>query len=297
MKRHAVLAALIALAAVLLLGSCDALFTNYFKAAGLGQANISGVKATLDKPSATDAEVIASISNKVENPYSDAFYTSLAADPAFMGRLVTRLEVIADAAATSSERMTELVQTALTTLVNIQIQTTRSMDIIKLLPQFVFNQMSSSKAVLSDSDIRNRISELIPPDISNPELADSMDGIINSWDYLEQMATIMRNVDPPAPYDMTKPELIEDAQIAVISALFRSFEVSSNYQDETVGAAFADWWFKAAGADKEASYYLNVPDTETEWTDLMETISNNATISTFLEACGVGSLEELFSQE
>lgn len=294
MKRYAVHAAIVAMVAVLLLGSCDALFTNYFKAAGLGQVGTDRVANVLANQNATDDDVIAAIRVSIT---SDSFYASLAANTDLMNELIDRLDDITTAAATSAAVMTETIQTAFTTLVDIQIQTTRSMDIIRnfgsLLGTYMRATAPANSRAIDTNEVRLQINALIPDDMTHDELVAAINGIKNAWPYFAQMATVMRNSNPPAFIGMTDDEIMSTLQISILSALFNMFTPSNRYA--TIGHAFAAAWddFQTEPY-QNADYYIGtLPDLE----DLLENPSNTyrQTIVTFATAANI-RLETLAEQ-
>ena len=297
MKRNAVHAAIVALAAVLLLGSCDALFTNYFKAAGLGQVGTDRVANVVNNPSATDDEVVAALRVSIT---SDSFYASLAADPVLMAALETRLETITNAAASGAAVMTETIQTAFTTLVDIQIQTTRSMDIIRnfgsLLGSYMRATSPASSRAITETEIRDQLDALIPDDMTEAELTAAVNGIRDAWPYFRDMATVMRRSNPPLFIGMTDDEIMSTLQISILSALFHAFPPSANFT--SIGAAFAAAWTDLNDndrLDRAPEYYLGTPpDLEA----ILTGTNNNqyyTTIGTFATAAGI-QLDDLAGQ-
>lgn len=298
MKRYAVHAAIVALAAVLLLGSCDALFTNYFKAAGLGQVGTDRVANVVNNPSATDDEVIAAIRTSIT---SDSFYASLAADSTLKTALENRLSSIANAAVLANAVMTENIQIAFNTLVDIKVQTTRGMELVRNFGSLLGTYMKAMPKATARADdsttveIRQKIEALIPPDISQDDLAAAVDGIADSWQYFVDMATVMRNPGSTGFIGMTDDEIMSTIQIAVLAALFDAF--SPHYPPyATIGTAFAAAWFDYKnGSGQNISVYIDT----TALPDLDTIFDSNGvyyqTFTTLLQAAGleVSDLEDL----
>lgn len=288
MKRNAVRTALLAMAAVLLLGSCDALFVNYYKEANLGQVGTTAVRSALTA-NASDDQLIATLAQQTA---SESFYESLAEDPVLMAELITRLDDIADAAVT----MTANVEAAINTIVQIKVQTTRSMELISNFGSLLGSYMRATSRVpaVDSADIKARLEAIIPADITQTDLADAVDGIAETWPWFVQMATLMRATsNPPVFVGLSQDQQMSLLQISVISALLNAFTPQTGYA--TIGAAVAAAWFelKTNPNINLNAYFGAAPDLE----DILTNPANTyrVTIVTFATAAGL-DLDDLAAQ-
>ncbi len=260
MKRSFAIVAAIALAASMLLGSCDQMFTNYFKEAGLGQLDSAAVAEM------TSAELIAASGIESDTP-SASFYEALE-DEDTRAAVTASLEAVVAGPDTVAEE-----QAALALLADIQLETTGGGAIVdNLLPVLLSGAFADLGS--EDLDFSDFVDALVPADVLAEDggLAAAIDALAESYEYY---ITLAGTLDAGAPVYDAGVDAGTIAQAAVLGALLDALTPVGGV---TIGEAFAAAYANPTNVDA----YITMPD------DDPETILDGATeLTTLLSAAGI----------
>lgn len=159
MKRNHIVLFLGAVLIAILMGSCDALFTNQFKTAGLGQIS-------QDKIAAAPASDLIDQSGILAGKLSDTFFEMLKADPTLEQATIDKLEVVFNDPAVQPA----LAQAAIALAIEINLNGVGANQIIENAPTAFALFADASFDITNPDDLKQFLDLLIPADISNKSI-------------------------------------------------------------------------------------------------------------------------------
>jgi len=140
----------------MLMGSCDALFTNQFKAAGLGQVS-------QDKIAAAPASDLIDQSGILADKLSDSFFEMIKADPNLEQATIDKLEAVFNDPAAQPA----LAQAAIALAIEINLNGVGANQIIDNAPAAFALFADSDFDITNPDDLKKFLDLLIPANVGN----------------------------------------------------------------------------------------------------------------------------------
>ena len=179
MKRNRVALFIGVVLVAILMGSCDALFTNQFRAAGLGQVS-------QDKITAAPASDLIDQSGILAGKLSNSFFEMIKADPALEQATIDKLETVFNDPAAQPA----LAQAAIALAIEINLNNVGANQIIDNAPAAFALFADENFDITNPDDLKTFLDLLIPANVSNkaiftPEQRQTIAAIVDKVKDLE----------------------------------------------------------------------------------------------------------------
>lgn len=172
MKHMKKLALLGAILLTLVLGSCDALFSNKFQEAGLGQTSETKIQAA-------SAETLIDDSGILSGQLSDTFFKLLKDNPDLSDETLTKLEE------KFASAKPEIAQAAITLAIQIQLNKVSADEVVANAPAAIALLLDKDLDLNNSKDLQDFLNALLPAEITgkakafNDAQLDAIEKMIN----------------------------------------------------------------------------------------------------------------------
>jgi len=253
----------------LLMGSCDALFTNQFQTLGLGQVSSEDLQKA-------DAESLIAQSGINDGRISQSFIDAALADDD------TKAIVLSELNTAAGDSDPEIAQTAQVLIIEIELQDSGADEIVG-------NVGSMIDVITNDDnfdpstpeDLNALIDALIPDGVSGDELANMFDALTNLGVPGGEIDTLGGNLVANSGLQNDNIDAGTLAQTAVMASVLATLDPVA--PGTTTGEALV-----AALADPDNfNTYINIPDSDGDGLSDLEELGDNANLAAILQAGGL----------
>lgn len=282
MKRTKTAVLLSAFLVAILMGSCDALFTNQFQAIGLGQVSAEDLQGA-------DAETLIDASGVNGGQISQSFIDAVLSDEDTKDNVIAALEAEAGSSDPAASQAAEVLIT------EILIQDSGADQILDNVANVITVFQGAEEGfdpANNPDDMNSLVDALIPPEVqADPDaLAEMINTLYGLSDNFDDLGA---NLAANGGYEDPNMDAGTIAQTAVIAAVLGSLE-SNNPEYPTLGEAVAAALAPGAGSFDTYIQIEDDGDGDSD-TNSLGALADDPNLTAILEAGGLGFLLDLMS--